>query len=111
MKKIFFCYTLKDGVIKKEFLYNLQTNIKKIGLDCYIDLLDNSYHLKKFQLKLLEELNFCDIICVIRTPEVMNSKWVRIEIEEAKKSNKPIFYIDYDNITEFFLNKEKLFIL
>ncbi len=98
MQKIFFSYTLHDGSINKEFLFELQEWIHKQKFDCYIDILQNEYNEAGFQQKLIEELAKCDVFCQIDSDKYMSSKWATSELNQAKKLGKRIITIKADDL-------------
>lgn len=107
MRKIFFSYTLKDGEINKNFLYQIKNWLNKQNIDSFIDLIDNEYDTTQFQVKLIEELKKCDLLFVIDTIKYDESMWTSIEIEEAKKINKLIIRSHYSIIQNVIKNNYK----
>ena len=41
-------------------------------------------------------LNWCDILCVLKTPNYSKSKGIRREIKLAKKLGKPVMYFPWE---------------
>ena len=108
MKKIFISYTLRDDNIDKKFLCILRDWIVNQKYECYIDLLDNNYNEKGFQDRLIEILKTCDIFIRIDSIEYMNSKWTRMEIEEAKINGLKIVKISSEQLKKMVIENENL---
>lgn len=99
--KIFFSYTIRDGLINKDNLNIFKNNLNKIGLfNTYIDLIDNNY-IENPQLKVFEELELASVVCVIDTPCINKSPWVSKEIRLAKQLFKPILIISFNDFISF----------
>jgi len=95
LPKIFISYTLKDGVINREFLEKLDDNLKNLGL-VYIDLIHNDSNNK--QARVVTELEKSDLLILIKTVNINNSEWVDFEINYAKNNNIPICKIEIEKI-------------
>lgn len=101
MDKIFFSYTLKDGDVSKDFLINLKTWANNQGLDTYIDILDNDYNEKEFQIKLESILKKCDSFCIIESKMYNDSKWTQKENQVAKENNLRFFKFSPKQLRSF----------
>ncbi len=102
MKKtfnIFISYTVRDGLISKGFLKELQAILID---DCnvYIDLLDNDSIDK--QKRVENELKMADFIIILKTININQSKWVKREIFLANKYKIPIVEFDYKELINNF---------
>ncbi len=89
--KVFFSYTLRDGVVNDSLLLAVYAALVK-KYDIFIDKLHNDSMDK--QARVLKELKSSQYVFVLRTPMIKESSWVDIEIAEAKKLSVPLFYID-----------------
>lgn len=93
--KIFVSYTTRDGKIDKDFLLNLESF--SIDYGCiYIDLIHNNSNNK--QARVMEELTNSDVVIMIKTDDVYKSEWVNKELNYAKKTNIPIYELEYEEL-------------
>lgn len=93
--RIFVSYTLKDGYLDKSILLQVK-KLYQNSTSCYIDIIDNDSRDKQSRVE--QELQIADALLLIETPLVMESKWVRYELEVAKNRNILIIKSDIDNI-------------
>lgn len=99
--KIFFCYTIRDNQINLLLLTNLKRTINLLNLFyTYIDLIDNN-NSNNPQQNVIENIKSSDILCIINTPKIFESPWVKKEIYYANKFNIPIIEIDLNLIYNF----------
>ncbi|SNR83379.1 TIR domain-containing protein [Flavobacterium sp. ov086] len=95
--KYFVCYTIRDKEITFSLLQHY-ANFLKISGDVYIDLINNN-SLDK-QKRVFQELDQCDVLIIIETKNVYNSKWVELEINRALELKKEIVKISVKSILE-----------
>lgn len=95
--KIFISYTVRDGKINKGFLSKLENKISPIS-NVYIDLIHNNS--KDKQKRVMSELKSSDMIFLIKTEEINESKWVKKEILLANKEGIPIYEFEFEDIIE-----------
>lgn len=95
---IFVSYTTKDHEISLVMLNQISTRLKQIGT-VYVDILDNN-SLDK-QKRVFDELDNSDVIVLIVSNNVYNSKWVIKEIERARKLLIPIISFSVHEIMTF----------
>ncbi len=100
MRKIFVSYTNKDKNINMNFLYRVQQVLKASG-DSYIDLFDNKSLSPQFEI--LQKINECDILLVIKPSENIESKWVSMEIKLAEILKKKVIYVE----SSFFFQQQE----
>lgn len=100
--KLFFSYTLRDGMVNDSLLSEIYTILVKT-FDVFIDLLHNDSTDK--QTRVLNELKSSQYVFVLKTPMIEESSWVGIEIAETKKMGIPLFFID---LKEGYSNDEKI---
>lgn len=100
--KLFFSYTLRDGMVNKSLLSEICTVLVK-KYDIFIDLLHND-SLDK-QARVLSELKKSQYVFVLKTPQIGESDWVKIETDEAQNMNIPLFFIE---LNSKFSNDEKI---
>jgi hypothetical protein len=85
--KYFVCYTTQDKEVTSELLLLYSIELNKNG-EAFIDLLHNDSIDK--QGRVLSELDSSDILILIETDNVYNSKWVSVELNRAEANNIPI---------------------
>lgn len=88
--KLFVSYTLRDKEITKEKLVILAQRLKFVG-KVFVDIIDNDSIDK--QLRVVSELNESDVLIVIKSSNILKSKWVEFEIEKAKERKIPILEV------------------
>lgn len=94
--KVFFSYTIRDGLIDKDLLFTLKNKMVDLNLfDSYIDLVDNNSDIP--QLYVFNQLKTTDILCVINTPRINESPWVKKELSIAKKYSIPILSVSFND--------------
>lgn len=84
---IFVSYTTKDSEVTLHRLKEISIKLRQIGY-VYIDIIHNNSQDK--QKRVFEELDNSDVIVLIISNNVYNSKWVIKEIERAYKQFTPI---------------------
>ena len=98
MIKVFVSYTLRDKKITQEMLENLKYILNKLErIESYIDIIDNK-NVESPQDEVVNNLLSSNIIWVINSKCLNQSKWVELELAYAKTKKKPIYYIEYSNI-------------
>lgn len=83
---IFVSYTTKDSEVTLHRLNEISIKLRQIGY-VYIDIIHNNSQDK--QKRVFEELDNSDVIILIISNNVYNSKWVIKEIERAYKQFTP----------------------
>lgn len=96
-KKIFVSYTTLDNEITENLLKDIEKILLNYG-DVYIDLLHNDSIYP--QKKVIEELDKADILIVINTKNINNSKWVNFEVKRSDIRKIKIIKISINNILE-----------
>lgn len=95
--KIFFSYTIRDGLINRPLLFQFKFKLEKLGIiNTYIDLIDNE-NSQEPQFKVVEELKNSSLVCLIDTPKVLTSPWVTKEMNLKNNLSKPFFKIQYSD--------------
>lgn len=82
MKKIFISYTTLDKEINVNLLKRIKKKVSNVG-ETFIHLLDNN--LKESQEAVIKELKSSNILILLDTDRVNESKWVQIEINYANE--------------------------
>lgn len=104
--KIFFSYTLRDGEISKDILLKIKQQFERFSeLETYFDLLDN--HSTNHQEYVYSALANANILCLIKSPAINVSIWVRKELYVAKIRNLPIVEISKKEVVQIVNNKTK----
>lgn len=93
--RLFVSYTLKDGYLDTSILLKVKELYKDYD-SCYIDIIDNDSIDKQGRVE--QELHSADALLLIETPMVMQSKWVRYELNIAKNRNIIIIKSDINKI-------------
>lgn len=93
--RLFVSYTLRDGYLDISILLKVK-ELYQNNDSCYIDIIDNDSVDK--QARVEQELLSADTLLLIETPMVMQSKWVRYELDVAKKRNIVIIKSDINKI-------------
>jgi hypothetical protein len=91
--KVFISYTLQDSIVDRDLLSKVYANITS-QLDTFIDLINNDSADK--QNRVMSELRTSQYLCVLESPSIRQSIWVKKEIEEAHNLNIPIYYVPLD---------------
>lgn len=104
-KKIFFSYTMRDCVVDKKLMEEINTRLSP-SFDIFIDLIHNDSECK--QERVLFELRNSQYLIVINTPLVEKSIWVRTEIDEARRLNIPVFYTELMEHNDLKKNSEDI---
>lgn len=93
--KIFISYTTRNNDVDKSLLMSIESEIKIYG-DVYIDLLHNDNIIDP-QSTVMEMLIKSDILIVLDTYRIHESRWVAFELEKANENNIPILFLSpYD---------------
>lgn len=104
--KIFFSYTLRDGEISKDILLKIKQQFERFSeLETYFDLLDN--HSTNHQEYVYNVLASANILCLIKSPAINVSTWVKKELRVAKIRNLPIVEISKKEVKQIVNNKTK----
>ena len=93
---IFVSYTTKDNEVSLHRLNEISIKLKQIGY-VYIDIIDNNSQDK--QKRVFYELDNSDVIILITSKNIYNSKWVALEIERACKQSIPVIPFTIDDIS------------
>lgn len=93
-KKIFFSYTLRDGILDKSLLKNICELLSPI-CDVFADVIHNDSVDK--QKRVIDELRSSQYVVVLDTPLINESPWVNIEIDEANKMRIPILRVEVNS--------------
>lgn len=93
--KYFVSYTIRDKEITVDFLRKFSLYLQKKG-EVYIDLIDNDSFNK--QERVLTELEDSDVLILIETKSIYESKWVNIELKRAEFLKKEIRILSLDDI-------------
>lgn len=92
---IFVSYTTIDHNVTLFKLKEISAKLKKIG-SVYIDIIDNNSQDK--QKRVFDELDNSNIVVLVISDNIYNSKWVKIEIERAHNMSIPIIPFDIEEI-------------
>ena len=87
---IFVSYTTRDSYIDKNTLEMVSSVLSSYG-PCYIDLLDNDAVEKQRHVELM--LSRAQLLILINSKSIGQSKWVQWEIGEAQRNGIPIITI------------------
>lgn len=85
--KIFVSYTTRDDDIQNNYLLDKYSLLSKYG-DVYIDLLHNDSVEK--QKRVFDELATSNLLVVIESESINDSKWVKREVKMAQEKQIPI---------------------
>lgn len=85
--KIFVSYTSRDSLVTLQLLSQLADTLSPLGT-VFIDCLHNTS--ENPQRKVMEELKSSSAMVVVVSPALMESPWVRLEIECAASKKIPI---------------------
>lgn len=95
--KLFFSYTRKDEVISMEFLLDLKKTLNTIpNLKSFIDAIDNDSI--DIQNEIFNQIKYSKYLVLIISPSIFESKWVKLELEFAKKNNIRIKEININEL-------------
>ena len=95
--KYFVSYTTIDEEITKEVLINISNKIKEIG-EVFIDIIDNNSIDK--QARVLSEFDNSDVLLLIKTKNIYNSNWVKLELQRAESNNIPVKAISINTLNQ-----------
>ncbi|MEC6825332.1 hypothetical protein C9I86_12555 [Photobacterium sp. NCIMB 13483] len=87
---IFISYTLRDAVITVEHLKSISNIASDYGKP-FVDIIDNDA--KDKQKFVIEQLDNSDLVVLLNTDSVPQSKWVRLEIDRANRNNTPVISV------------------
>ena len=93
--RIFISYTTQDREITIYKLKEIADVLKQIG-EIYIDIIDND-SLNK-QERVFYELDNSNLVILILSNRILNSDWVKKEIERALEKNIPIIRLTTEDI-------------
>ena len=93
MKKIFVSYTTMSREINLESLNKIHEILGKYGQP-YIELLDKNS--LKNQDSIISELSRSDLLILLKTDDVDNSKWVQLELGWAFNHSIPVLELEPD---------------
>ncbi|HAS7003472.1 TPA: TIR domain-containing protein [Vibrio parahaemolyticus] len=88
--KIFISYTLRDEVMTVDHLRSISEVVSEYGKP-FVDIIDNDA--KDKQKFVMDQLDNSDLVVLLNTDSVSQSKWVKLEIERANKNNTPVISI------------------
>lgn len=86
--RLFVSYTLRDGEITPMQLRRLSKILRAKGHTVFIDYLDNDSIEK--QARVIDELQNCDKIMLLKTRKVQDSEWVALEMAFAHRHHKEV---------------------
>lgn len=92
---IFVSYTTRDNEVTINSLINFSNKINSFG-KIFIDLIDNNSNDK--QGRIIEELNKTELLILIKSKSILNSEWVKFELDSAEKLNIPVIEFDISEI-------------
>lgn len=87
---LFVSYTTRDDYINRELLEKISEVISEYGSH-YIDLIHNDKQDKQRHVELM--LSKSNLVLLIVSNSINESKWVKWELSEAKQRNIPIIHI------------------
>ena len=87
---IFISYTLRDAVITVDHLKFISNIASDYGKP-FVDIIDNDA--KDKQKFVIEQLDNSDLVVLLNTDSVPQSKWVRLEIDRANRNNTPVISV------------------
>ncbi|WP_042988389.1 TIR domain-containing protein, partial [Vibrio cholerae] len=87
---IFISYTLRDEVMTVDYLKSIAEVVSEYGKP-FVDIIDNDA--KDKQKFVMDQLDNSDLVVLLNTDSVSQSKWVKLEIERANKNNTPVISI------------------
>ena len=95
--KIFISYTLRNNIIKKEMLMELNKTIKDYCIP-FIDIIHNNSIDKQNRVE--KELRQSKYLIHVKTTENVKSEWVDRELEIARNNRIPILIFNYEELIE-----------
>jgi hypothetical protein len=105
--RIFISYTTINNDTTIELLNAISCRLRTIA-NVYIDLLDNDSDNK--QKRVFDELDRSDLLILLISERIEQSKWVKIEIDRAQKMFIPILQFTINDLLECpILNLEIIF--
>ncbi len=87
---IFISYTLRDKAMTVDYLKSISEVVSVYGKP-FVDIIHNDA--KDKQKFVIEQLDNSDLVVLLNTDSISQSKWVKLEIERASKNNTPIINI------------------
>lgn len=105
----FISYTLSDTEVTKDLLTRLKRS-SSLNVDTFVDCIDNDSVSR--QDRVITELHKANKLILLRTPSILQSKWVRYEVATACELNIPIEIIESSKIRQHqvTMNKHRVFI-
>lgn len=95
MKKIFVSYTTMSKEINEKSLQDIKA-LLEVYSEPYIELLDKNS--SKSQESIINNLKESDMVLLVKTKEVTESKWVQLELSCAAEFNIPIIEYTIDEL-------------
>ncbi|WP_353777861.1 TIR domain-containing protein [Winogradskyella sp. 3972H.M.0a.05] len=94
--KIFISYTMRDGEIKESLLRDINSLNHLNNLVLFIDKLHNNDSNPQSRIK--KEIESSDILLLLSSKKVFESKWVKKEILLAQELSLPIHFANPKNM-------------
>jgi len=97
---IFVSYTTRNNEVTIDALINFSNKINSFG-KIFIDLIDNDSIDK--QGRIITELGSTDLLILIKSESILNSEWVKFELETAIKLKIPVIefnIIEIESLTK-----------
>lgn len=99
---IFVSYTTRNNEVTINSLINFSKKISSLG-KIFIDLIDNNSNDK--QGRIIEELKKTELLILIKSKSSFESKWVKLELENAGKLKIPIVEFDIKELEDLTENQ------
>ena len=96
--RIFVSYTTKDAVIDENLLNWISNLLTSCGRP-FVDLLHNDSPDRQFRVE--RELYSADILLLLESSSVKDSRWVLWELQQAQNLDIPIIRIRVDNYINY----------
>lgn len=110
-KNVFISYTLRDNRLSKTKLNEFKNALKTLNfLSTFIDALDNNDAISP-QNEVMAQLMRSDVVWLIDSAKISESKWVLKEIEIAIKYNKSIHKLSVETMDNIIQAKDSYAIL
>lgn len=94
---IFVSYTTRNNEVTINSLINFSNKISSFG-KIFIDLIDNNSIDR--QGRIIDELKTTELLILIKSQSILNSEWVKFELDSANKLNIPIIEFDITEIND-----------
>jgi hypothetical protein len=95
MNKVFLSYTTLDKDITIDLLKTIKNKIENI-CSIFIHLLANDSRIS--QEDVIKELHCSDLMILLETDRIEESRWVQIELAYAERDNIPLLRIKPSNL-------------